>query len=43
MQVLLYYLLLLASLVWLIASQRLLSSLLFLIALVIHRPRFGQA
>ena len=41
LQTLLYYPLLVAGFVWLIATQRLLSSLLFLIILFIHRPRFG--
>lgn len=41
LQPLLSYLLLLAGLFWLIATHRLLSSLLFLIILVVHRPRFG--
>jgi hypothetical protein len=41
LQPLLSHLPLLAGLVWLMATHRLLSSLLFLIVLVVHRPRFG--
>ncbi len=41
LQTLLFYLPLLAGLIWLIVTQRLLSSLLFLIILMVHRPRVG--
>ena len=41
LKTLLYYLLLIAGLLWLGITQRLLSSLIFLVILVVHRPRIG--